>query len=582
MSYEVFALKYRPQRFDDVVGQDTVAETLARAVAEERVAHAFLFCGSRGVGKTSMARILSKSLNCPAKSDGSSEPCCVCEICRGISVGEDIDVIEIDGASNRGIENIRDIRENVGYVASRSPFKIYIIDEVHMLTIQAFNALLKVLEEPPAHVKFIFATTDPNNLPDTILSRCQRHEFRRIDEDDIVKRLATICECEGVTAGADVLQAIAQRAEGGMRDSVSMLDQVISYAGTTVELSDLQLAVGVLPRQHLERFVNAMADGDTSEVLTSISDAYEGGFDPQELLIQTTKCLRDFMVFQAAEGRSAQDDDGFFTALNQRMPLDRTMYVLKLFLNVRGDIKLTGCERVQLELSALKAARSHQLDSIETLMKRVEALAKGGPIVVPSSSGEPAGAPASQPTPEPKKAAAPRSAPAQENPSPSPGSGGMSDGPAAMETAMEREPAPTRKSPAISLAKEAPTAMPSLEEARRGWSSVVEALDTASGPLPAALESARPMTLESGRLHLTLPGDQRFALDHLQSRNGMQSVEAAVTRTFGVKLDLSYSLDADTVDRSRSATQDIYENSAVQKLLEHFEGSILNVESSNG
>ena len=171
MSYEVFALKYRPQRFDDVVGQDSVAGTLARAVAEERVAHAFLFCGSRGVGKTSMARILAKSLNCPSKSDGSSEPCCSCEICQNISIGEDIDVIEIDGASNRGIENIRDIRENVGYVPSRSPFKIYIIDEVHMLTIQAFNALLKVLEEPPAHVKFIFATTDPNNLPDTILSR---------------------------------------------------------------------------------------------------------------------------------------------------------------------------------------------------------------------------------------------------------------------------------------------------------------------------------------------------------------------------------------------------------------------------
>lgn len=582
MSYEVFALKYRPQRFDDVVGQDSVAGTLSRAVAEERVAHAFLFCGSRGVGKTSMARILAKSLNCPSKTDGSSEPCCSCEVCLNIAIGEDIDVIEIDGASNRGIESIRDIRENVGYVASRSPFKIYIIDEVHMLTIQAFNALLKVLEEPPAHVKFIFATTDPNNLPDTILSRCQRHEFRRIDEGDIVKRLATICERESITASDEVLLTIARRAEGGMRDSVSMLDQVISYAGTTVELQDLELAIGILPRQHLERLINSIVDGDTNEVLSSIADAYEGGFDPQELLIQTTACLRDFMVFQATDGVASRDDGGFFEPLNQRMPLDRTIYILKLFLNVRGDIKLTGCERVQLELTALKASRSQQLDSLEVLMNRVEKLAKGGPIVVAPQTGT---------TPQPKAAAPSPSPTRPSSPSPNETSGG-SNGPVAMEmsaeAASETRATPIQQpviatDPSTTVASpEGRVKAPSIENVRRGWSGVVEALGTKTGPLPAALEVARPKTLKHDRLHLVLPSAQRFALEHLESRDGKQLVEGALAKAFGVKLDVSFALESVSEEGPGMTKQDIYENPVVQKLLEHFDGSISSVENSNG
>lgn len=594
MSYEVFALKYRPQRFDDVVGQDSVAETLARAVGEERVAHAFLFCGSRGVGKTSMARILAKSLNCPSRMEGSSEPCCNCEVCRSIAVGEDIDVIEIDGASNRGIENIRDIRENVGYLPSRSPFKIYIIDEVHMLTIQAFNALLKVLEEPPPHVKFIFATTDPNNLPDTILSRCQRHEFRRIDVNDIVKRLGHICERESVTADEDVLLAIARRAEGGMRDSVSMLDQVISYAGSTIALADLQMAVGVLPRQHLERLINAVADGRTEEVLASISDAYESGFDPQELLIQTTACLREFMVFQATGEANIEEHTSFFDALSPRMSVDRTLYILKLFLNVRGDIKLAGCERIQLEVTALKAARSQQLDSLEKLMKRVERLAKEGlrvPVapkatecVTPAPAPKPgqektqsAVSPASKPSPDsaprPGPSPPPQASPAQEPPTAQPPQSGFhtsASASAGTETEM------------VAASPISDESVVTLEQVRQGWSQVVESLDSTAGPVPAALEVARPAELKQGRLALQLPSDQRFALDQLQSPAGKIVVQQALTRVFGTKLDVTISLAAASAASVATARADLYEDTAVQKLLEHFDGSIANVEKSDG
>src|SRR5688572_22867795 len=223
VAYQPFALKYRPKTFGDVVGQEHVATTLKNALREGRVANAFLFTGSRGVGKTSMARILAKALNCPNVAE--AEPCNACEVCAAVSIGEDIDVLEIDGASNRGIDEIRQIRDNVQYLPARSRHKIYIIDEVHMLTAAAFNALLKTLEEPPSHVKFIMATTEFQDVPETIVSRCQRFDFRRITVDDLVRRLRQICQAEGIEAEEAALSAIAEKSEGGLRDSISLLDQ---------------------------------------------------------------------------------------------------------------------------------------------------------------------------------------------------------------------------------------------------------------------------------------------------------------------------------------------------------------------
>lgn len=229
--YTALARRFRPQTFSEVVGQERIAQTLRNAILENRVAHAYLFTGARGVGKTSMARIFAKALNCPNTKDGV--PCNECEICRGISAGNDVDVSEIDGASNRGIDDIRSLRANVNVRSMRSKHKVYIIDEVHMLTKEAFNALLKTLEEPPPLVKFVFCTTEPNKVPDTILSRCQRFDFGTISTDNIEIRLSQLAEAEGFTVEQEALELVARRAAGSMRDSQSLFDQLLAFGAST-------------------------------------------------------------------------------------------------------------------------------------------------------------------------------------------------------------------------------------------------------------------------------------------------------------------------------------------------------------
>ncbi|MCA9026277.1 MAG: DNA polymerase III subunit gamma/tau, partial [Planctomycetaceae bacterium] len=230
--YTVLARRFRPQTFDEVVGQERIGQALRNAIASDRVAHAYLFTGARGVGKTSTARIFAKALNCPHVKD--AVPCNECEVCRSIAAGSDVDVLEIDGASNRGIDDIRSLRANVNVKSMRSPYKVYIIDEVHMLTKEAFNALLKTLEEPPPRVKFIFCTTEPNKVPDTILSRCQRFDFGTIASDSIKGRLASIAAAEGVEVADEALDLIARRAAGSMRDSQSLFDQLLAFGGEQI------------------------------------------------------------------------------------------------------------------------------------------------------------------------------------------------------------------------------------------------------------------------------------------------------------------------------------------------------------
>ena len=250
MSYEVLARKWRPQQFDDVVGQDHVTQTLKNAITSERIAHAYLFVGPRGIGKTSVARIFAKALNC---EEGPTEtPCDKCDSCREIATGTNLDVIEIDGASNNSVDQIRDLRETVKYAPNHGTFKVYIIDEVHMLSNAAFNALLKTLEEPPPHVKFIFATTEPEKILATIVSRCQRFDLRRIPVGLIIDRLKGIAEAEGITIDDDALLAVARGAEGGMRDAQSALDQLISFCGKSIKEENVLSVFGLVAREKLE------------------------------------------------------------------------------------------------------------------------------------------------------------------------------------------------------------------------------------------------------------------------------------------------------------------------------------------
>ena len=292
--YTVLARRFRPQAFDDVVGQEHVSRALRNAIRAGRVAHAYMFTGARGVGKTSTARILAKALNCPNVVDGV--PCNNCEICDGISAGNDVDVLEIDGASNRGIDDIRSLRANVGVRSMRTQFKVYIIDEVHMLTKEAFNALLKTLEEPPPNVKFVFCTTEPNKVPDTILSRCQRFDFSSINDRSIGDRLREIAKAEGFEVAEDALELVARRARGSMRDSQSLFDQLLAFSDGTVSADDVHRMLGTAGDERLVEFFDAIIEHRPGEVLTNLDTAFGLGVQPGELMDQCIGYVRDLMV----------------------------------------------------------------------------------------------------------------------------------------------------------------------------------------------------------------------------------------------------------------------------------------------
>ena len=300
MSYLVIARKYRPQRFSDVVGQEHVTQTLSNAIRQQRIAHAYLFVGPRGTGKTTAARIFAKCLNCtggPSVDFPDDDPRCV-----EIAEGRSMDVLEIDGASNRGIEEIRSLRETVKYAPATSKYRIYIIDEVHMLTKEAFNALLKTLEEPPDHVKFMFATTEPDKVLPTILSRCQRFDLRRIPSALIVKHLAHISKLENVSIDDAALYAIARGADGGMRDAESTLDQLISFCGNTIVEADVLSMFGLTSRNQILSLAYAMVSGDLPTVLREFNDLARNGKDLGRLLSELLNHFRNLLLFRVSNG----------------------------------------------------------------------------------------------------------------------------------------------------------------------------------------------------------------------------------------------------------------------------------------
>ena len=303
MSYQVLARKWRPQVFEDVVGQGHITRTLQNAITTGRLAHAFLFSGPRGVGKTTTARILAKALNC---SEGPTPtPCGKCDSCRETAAGTSIDVIEIDGASNRGIEHIRELREAVKYAPIGGKSKVYVIDEVHMLTNEAFNALLKTLEEPPPHVIFIFATTEPQKIPATILSRCQRYGFKRVPLQDISGRLRTIADAEGITISEQGLSLIARAAEGSMRDSQSLLDQAVSYSGLAIKDEDLQATLGSVAQQALFGFCAGLLARDAAGLLIEIDGLLEQGQDLRQFLSGVVEHVRNLLIVKIAASASS-------------------------------------------------------------------------------------------------------------------------------------------------------------------------------------------------------------------------------------------------------------------------------------
>ena len=358
MSYLVLARKYRPQKFDEVIGQEHITELFSKAIASKRIAHAFLFCGPRGIGKTSCARILAKSLNC--EKGPTVNPCGECAACREITGGNSFDVIEIDGASNRGIDEIRTLRENVKFAPSYGRFKIYIVDEVHMLTSEAFNALLKTLEEPPEHAKFIFATTEANKVPVTIISRCQRFDFKRITITAMTEALKAICQKESLSADDESLYAIAKAAQGSMRDALSILDQLGALNREQVKSSDVFSMLGLVETDMLFELVDGLCDKDCARAFETFNQIVERGKDVKQLSKDLAEHYRHLMVIKVG-GKSLGKlidypvtQKEMLLLQSQKLTLPEILRGLEHLIEAQEVARITETNRMPLELAFAK------------------------------------------------------------------------------------------------------------------------------------------------------------------------------------------------------------------------------------
>ena len=380
MSYEVFARKYRPQTFDDLVGQGHVSRTLKNAVAQNRLAHAYLFVGPRGIGKTSTARILAKSLNCV--KGPTVTPCGVCDNCREIAAGNSLDVIEIDGASNNSVEDVRQLRENVRYAPAKGRYKIYLIDEVHMLSPAAFNALLKTLEEPPAHVKFIFATTEPQKVLPTILSRCQRFDLHRIPANLIAKHLQFIAENEKVSLAPAAAHAIARGAEGGLRDAESMLDQLVAFCGEKISENDVLDVFGFTSEQTVVDLTGRILRGETPGAIDLLHQQSDAGKDMMRLMSDLIAYLRDLLVFKAKPDALKEDvETEVQTSLATHAGLvttDRLLELIDQFAAAESRMKWAPNKKLHFEVAIIRAIQSLGQATLDEVIEKLGELHGGG------------------------------------------------------------------------------------------------------------------------------------------------------------------------------------------------------------
>jgi DNA polymerase III subunit gamma/tau len=435
MAYLAIARKWRPSRFEDLVGQNHVVQTLKNAITFQRVSHAYLFSGARGVGKTSVARIFAMALRCPNVKEGT--PCNTCEECRAIIESRSVDVVEIDGASNNGVEAVRGIRENVAYAPSSGTYKIYIIDEVHMLSLSAFNALLKTLEEPPEHVIFVFATTEVQKIPVTILSRCQRFEFRRLTSPQIVERLIRILKEENLKLTDEALRTLAAYGDGSLRDSLSLLDQVLSYyshgEGKTSALDEKQVveALGLSDTSTVLGFLSAVVSKDTAQILKLVGDTYQSGVDLKRFAERTLEELRLlFLLALAKDGADKPTAEALdlstshfsaVEALAKQVSLTQVERMSQILGKAIQQIGWSSLPRYVLEMAAIRMSKLDLLEQIE------KSLASGGGIEVPAAAAPaarpapaPAAAPPARPAASPSASASP---PPSARPSPAPSSG---------------------------------------------------------------------------------------------------------------------------------------------------------------
>jgi DNA polymerase-3 subunit gamma/tau len=573
MAYVSLYRKWRPQTFADIVGQDHVTGTLVNAIRTGQVHHAMLFTGTRGTGKTSTARVLAKALNC--EQGPTPEPDNTCEQCRSITDGINLDVVEIDAASHGSVDDARDLREKASYAPAAARYKVYIVDEAHMVTTQGFNAMLKVLEEPPEHVRFIFCTTEPHKVIEAIRSRCQRHDFRRIRTAALVQDFARICEAEGVDIEPAALELVARAADGSHRDGLSRLDQVLTYAGPKVTLADVAQVLGALPAELRFDLAEALAAHRVADVLASVERVVDAGHDLQQFAREALEHLRDLYVLRVAPDSTTLVDVTAETrerlaAQAERFGPGELGRLVRIVGETYMDLRTATDQRLVLEVGLAKAALPEASLDADALLTRIERLERR--LSIGTTEAPAAAAPVSRPAPVPvaeeapsgtgsrgaAAAAAPASgavaaraaAPARA----ATGSVGGRGAPAAGATPGTGATAAAKVAPAARAGKAEPAAAPDepgwgpaeatadlpvdLDLVRRSWPLVIERVQAASRVTASFLGNGQPVALEGRQLVVELPRDKRFEAEALTKDGRNRQVDAVLEAMLGGGLQI--------------------------------------------
>ena len=558
MSYLVLARKYRPQTFEDLVGQDHVARTLANAIATGRVAHAFVFTGVRGVGKTTSARLLAKCLNCVGpRGDAAgptATPCNECAPCREITAGQDLDVQEIDGASYNGVDEVRRLQEGMTFRPARDRFKIYIVDEVHMLSTAAWNAFLKSLEEPPPHVKFIFATTEVHKVPVTILSRCQRYDFKLIPAQVIAQRLERVLRQESIDAESAAVQVLAREAAGSMRDAMSLLDQVIAFSGAKLTAEDVSRVLGVADRAVLHELAAALTSGDAAGCLGVIDGLASQGFDLGHVTRDVLRHLRNLVVAKTcaarpagAEGRPslrelldlADEEVNDVVELAARVEVDDLIRLFQGFSRAFDEIVRSPQPRMALEMALVRLARRPPLLPLDELLSRVGDLERrlGGPPSPTPRGGGGGGARPAHPGPTAISAS-----PVVPDAGRTHGALALADRPESAPRAVvvplpPPSPHPSPQSPPAPSAAPAPpppapAAAPALAP-EDAWRAIVERVRASHPRLASVVEHALPMVIGPARVVLGFDASAEFLLAQAREASAIEILTRAARAEFG-------------------------------------------------
>lgn len=525
MSYLILARKYRPQTFEEVVGQEHITTTLQNAIKQERIAQSFLFSGGRGIGKTSTARIFAKALNC--EKGPAPTPCGKCVSCDEISRSTSLDVLEIDGASNRGIDEIRDLRENVKFKPAHGRFKIYIIDEVHMLTGEAFNALLKTLEEPPPHVKFIFATTEPHKVPLTILSRCQRFHFRRISTKEIVAKLKEVAERENIKVSEKVLFLIARTAESSLRDAESLLEQIASFSSGKVDEEKALFVLGATDEKVYYELIEALASRDVAESLQFIHKAAEEGKDLSQFTKGLMEYFRNLLVVQTVSEPDAliDLDEASVKELmiqRERFTKEEIIYAMTVLQNVYSQMRRSAMPRIYLETAVVKLATREPMTSLAEILDDLSKLEQDADGKTAHLNAPPTASPIRRAEPNTEKPVAK---------------------PQVKKTVAEEiaEEKPGEEKPDDSPQASSKASAVTLIEVERHWADVIENLKKRKMYVAVALAEAEPLEVEDSKIIVGIPSEFRFHKEELlESKPNMRLIEDVLKEVFQVSLKMKF------------------------------------------